>query len=156
MANQAQHVLVSASGGERPRSAATFADLPAAHRDELIKFALVAAGWSAFLITLALLARPLPSRSLSPAAALPHGTTPPGDALVAARVQPAVDLRPSQSLRRRSVDAPRASYQAVSVEEDDAVPAPAQRRGHAVTRFFRTVFRWTAQPPTAKADGTQQ
>jgi hypothetical protein len=136
MADTRQDWLVAAACCESPRPAVTLADLPRVHRDELIRFALVAAAASVFFITVTILLRPLPSRSLASAGALPHQIPPAG--VFPVRLQNPSGARPPQTSRRRAESLPAAS-ETVSVEERPTA-APPRRRG-GVSRFFRGVFR---------------
>jgi hypothetical protein len=151
MTDQARDWMVAASCCEGPRPAVTFSDLPRAHRDELLRFALVAAASSAFFITVALVMRPLPSRSLTTAAALPHHV-PPRGMLLEAR-DSAAPIPAPQRLRARVVRA----RVVEEVADESTSPALSQlsgRRGNVFTRLLRGVFRRPAAAGALKADAT--
>jgi hypothetical protein len=139
---------------EGPRPVASFGDLPRAHQHEMLRFVAVAAASSAFFVTLWILSRPIPSRSLVAHAALPQPLP----------AQPlAIDLRPAAPIEtapRRPAREPRlrASYQLVSAGQ--AIDARAarsaaapERRRNVFSRFFRTIIR-TVQPPAQKTIST--
>jgi hypothetical protein len=145
--------MSAASCCEGPRPAATFADLPRAHRDELLNFALVAAVSSAFFVTLAILARPLPSRSLAARGVLPE-PSPARAAALDARLN-ATGSGPVPTTASRSRSSLR--YELASFRATSASAAPASRRmrrGNAFSRFLRGILGRPASPPALKTDPT--
>jgi len=67
MADLAGNWLTAAACSTGPRPAATFAELPRQHQDEVVRLGFAAAAAVAYFVTLAVLARPIPSRSLAAA-----------------------------------------------------------------------------------------
>ena len=135
MVNRADGWMVAAPCSEGPRPEATFATLPPAYRQELLRFALVAAASSAFFVTLALLLRPLPSRNLAAHAVLPVSPSPRAAAFNA-RMSVTTDAALRPSLRRR---APHTRYEPATVEVI-ASAAPPTRRSNVLTRMFRGIL----------------
>ncbi len=153
MANEARDWMTAASCAEGPPPSVRFADLPRQDQGEVLRVALVAAASTAYFITLAILARPLASRSLQGDAALPHpgmARSPILDArLVDDPVPPAGD--------RTRLARPRAGLELTSLREpvaDEPASAPIAdtppRRRNVFSRFFRGVLHGF-QPP-AKTD----
>jgi hypothetical protein len=141
--------MAAASCSEGARAATTFTDLPRQQQREMMRLALVATVSTAYFITLAVLARPLPSRNLVSTAELPDPAAP-RTVLLEADSAPVVTLtrRPVRTRTSR----PRASVVLAAYEEPiagnearPAAPLRAQRRGNVFSRFLRTVFR--GQPP---------
>jgi len=153
MASHAQDWIVAASCCEGPRPTATFADMPRKHKSELLRFAFVAALSATFFATLAILARPIPSRSFAANVALPNPVLPRPElrqaTLVASIDAPSPRPLRTHSLRTRPSHA-RAGFQVASLREapaDDVkagyIPVTQERRSNVFSRFFRTVFRGT-------------
>jgi len=157
MASRTQDWIVAASCCEGPPLAATFADMPRKHKNELYRFAFVAALSTTFFVTLTILARPIPSRSLAAHVELPN-PAPRADVLRAALVT-SIDSPSPRPLRTHSLHSrpagARAAFQLASLREAPAddlragyLSAPPPERRNIFSRFFRTVFRGT---PTAIA-----
>lgn len=143
--------MAAASCCEGSRAATTFTDLPRPQQREMMRLALVATVSTAYFITLAVLARPLPSRNLVSRAELPDPATPRTILLAAEAVTPAATLAP-RPMRTRATR-PRAevvlaAYEGPIAGNDPrpAAPLRQQRRGNVFSRFLRTVFR--VQPAT--------
>jgi hypothetical protein len=147
--------MAAASCCEGPRPAATFADLPRAHREELLNFALVAAVSSAFFVTLAILMRPLPSRSLAARVDLP-GSSPSRAAALDTRADGTMPDPAAAAAATRS-RGPRARYELAALQAPAASGAPAvrrARRGNAFSRFLRGILGRPSPAPTLKTDPT--
>jgi hypothetical protein len=150
--------LVAAACCEGPRPPATFADLPAQNRGEIVRIALVSTAAAAYFVTLGILTQPIPSRSLLTPGALLR-VPPARSALPPARV--AVRADPVEPASPRSVRAQhartRAAYEAAAVADvpgsgDRAAAKGArQPRRNFFSRFLRGVF-GGGQPAAAKAD----
>ena len=141
--------MVAAACSEGPRAKTTGARLPRAYRQDMLHFALVAAASSAFFVALAILLRPVPSRSLAARVVLP---APPSGRVAArdARLAPAADAPQPSRVRRRTV-AP-AGYQtgAADMAADRSTPEQPARRRNVLSRFFRGML---GRPsPSVKAD----
>jgi hypothetical protein len=148
--------MVAASCQQGPTPAATFGDLPRAYRDDLLRFALVAAASSAFFITLAIVMRPLPSRSMAGEVSLPE-PLPPRSNRMDARLQsnppgPQVvrALRPRAARPRYEL----ATFEEPAVDVRRAAPARPGRRGNAFTRLLRNILGRPAPATTLKTDPT--
>jgi hypothetical protein len=148
MVERADGWMVAAACSEGPRAQRPFVRLPRAYRQEMLHFALVAAASSAFFVALAMLLRPLPSRSLAAHGRLPASSSTRAAALEA-RLALATDAPPPPRLRRRP--APQRSEVAVAAMAADPIPAASPvRRRNVFSRFFRGMLARTA--PTVKAD----
>lgn len=146
--------MAAASCCEGPRPAATFADLPRAHRDELLNFALVAAVSSAFFVTMAILMRPLPSRSLAARVDLPESS--PSRAVALDTSRDGTPPEPTAVAAPRS-RAARPRYQLTAFQSPAASGAPATRRprrGSVFSRFLRGILGRPSPAPALKSDPT--
>ena len=146
MAEGARVWLVAAACCEE-RPAATFADLPRHHQDDLVRVGFIAAMSIAYFITLAILARPIPSRNLATPVALLAATAPRSTLLerrsveaAAARVVPAPAARPRATVALAAEGDPIAS------PARRAADAPRPERRNPVSRFFRGVWRGVRAP----------
>jgi hypothetical protein len=156
MSDRARDWLVAAACCEGPRPAATFADLPRQHQRQIVRIAAATAAAAAYFIVLAIHVRPVPSRSLLTAAALPNTPPVPRPALLDARPIAAIDPPSSQPGAARAA---RASglYELAAVGKPSAddratgTTARQERRGNVFSRFFRGVRR-SLQPAAVKAD----
>lgn len=154
MASRAQDWMAAASCCEGPRPAATFADLPRAHRDEFLNFALVAAVSSAFFITLAIVIRPLPSRSLASRGVLPEPSPARASTLDTWSNAGTPDAGAAATQRARGA-LPR--YELAGLRSHPASAAPAlrgARRGNVFSRFLRGIIGRPSPTATLKTDPT--
>lgn len=147
MAGPARDWIGAASYCEGPRPVATFADLPRKQQHEMLRFVFAAALSTTYFIALALLARPLHSRSLVGHTALPDATI---ERAAMLDMRPVASFDPPRrSLRDHGVKR-RATLQLASLSEplvddrptvDDSPtvsdsPRPERRR-NIFSRFFR-------------------
>jgi len=162
MADLAGNWLTAAacSTAPRPQPAATFGELPQQHQDEVVRLGFAAAAAVAYFVTLAVLARPIPSRSLAAHTMLPNGL-PQRSALLATRTVPArvapspltpviSDVRPAVQLPAAREQVANAAAPVDSATRDDR-PTPAVRR-NPVSRFFRGIWRGVQAPARKAAD----
>jgi hypothetical protein len=146
--------LTAAACSAGPRPAATFADLPRQHQDEVVRLGFTAAAAVAYFVTLGILARPIPSRSLQahtvlPAAAAPRFELPVWqrvDAVGAARPLPSPGVRPRAASELATAQTPAATAERRAVD----APPPQPRR-NMFSRFFRGVWR-SVTPAAGKAN----
>jgi hypothetical protein len=161
--------MTGAACAEGPAPVVTFLDLPRHHRNEVLRFALVGAASTAYFVAVAILAAPLPSRSLAANAALPHPGIARSSALEATFTPPAIDVPPvrPRAIRARPLGALAALREpagdpapvpALAALRDpagdpsgDPAPTPAPPRRNAVSRFFHGVFH-SLQPARARAN----
>jgi hypothetical protein len=150
--------LVAAACCEGPRPPATFADLPAQNRGEIIRIALVSTATAGYFVTLGILTQPIPSRSLLTPGALLR--VPPRSAVFhTGRAVPAEPVAPAQARSLRAQAArTRAVYETAAAADvrgggDRAAAKGARqpRRGNFFSRFLRGVF-GGGQPAAARAD----
>jgi hypothetical protein len=153
MASPAHHRIGAESSRECPTPAPTFGDLPRAHQREILRFAAAAALTTAFFLTLGLLTRWLPSRSLAARAVLPDAEASHVALLDPLPIPPHARPSPRSPLERAARS--RAKSQLASLREppgDDTQTAPATtepgRRRNIFRRLFLGVFRGasTANP----------
>ncbi len=140
MSDQARDWMTAASCTEGPRPSVTFSDLPRRYRGEMVRFAIVAAASSAYFVTLVILSRPLPSRSLLNDAALPGGVASRPillDARLTDLPAPVARVRAPRLRRPVALVALREPPPAIDTVPDE-VEAP--RRRNVFSRFFRGVF----------------
>jgi hypothetical protein len=159
MQDRAEDWIAAARCHAGPRIEATFADLPDAHQDEMVRFGLLAAASSAFFIALGMMLTPLPSRSLTSFAALPH-PVPMRAPLLETRLASTTETIPAAPARPRSVrlrpSFELAALQAPIATRPTAAPAREERRRNVFSRFFRSLVRRNnnPQPVSIKADAT--
>ncbi len=146
--------MTGAACSEGPAPVMTFLDLPRHQRNEVLRFALVGAASTAYFVAVAILAAPLPSRSLAANVVLEAAFTP-----------PAIDVLPvhPRVIRARPVVAVAALHeppddpgpvQALAALDDpagDPAPTPAPPRRNALSRFFHGVFH-SRQPARSRAN----
>jgi len=157
MAERVADWLSAAACCEGPRPSATFSDLPRKHQDEILRAAVVATAAAAYFITLGILARPIPSRSLRAHAALPAATAPQpvSNQAWAIHVADAASRRPT-SQPAQTMRPPEMALAVVPepVRESDGHSAGSprvERSRNIFSRFFRGVWR-SVQPTTVRAD----
>jgi hypothetical protein len=155
MEDRAHDWMVAAACSQGPRPEPVFATLPRAYRADMLRLALVAAASSAFFVTLAILLRPLPSRSLAAHAMLPDPSASRAAALDA-RMVFATDVPAPPRLRRQRTAHARYELAAIPAVEDADAPgslsARPPRRGNVLTRFFRGILGRPAPPLNLKTD----
>jgi hypothetical protein len=146
MAEGARDWLVAAACCEE-RPAATFADLPRHHQDELVRVGFIAAASVAYFITLAILTLPIPSRNLATAVTLPAATAPRSTLLEALLLEAAsARVVPAPAARPRATVALAAEGDSIANPAPPAAAAPRPERRNPVSRFFRGVWRGVRGP----------
>jgi hypothetical protein len=149
MKNHVHDWMAGAACAEGPAPVVTFLDLPRHHRNEVLRFALIGAASTAYFVAVAILAAPLPSRSLAANVALPHPGITRAPAFAAPLTPPAVAIR---SVRPRVARArPDVALAALRDPATDPAPVPAPPRRNALSRFFHGVFH-SLQPARSRAD----
>jgi hypothetical protein len=155
MASDARDWIGAAPRCEGSWPAATFTDLPRKSQWELMRLAFAATLSTAYFVAAAVLARPLPSRSLAAHIILPEATVVPA-ALPDVSLDASVSLEasvvaPSQlpMLERAMRQGPTmklASLHKPLADDSPMVPAPprSERRRNIFSRFFRGVFHGTS------------
>lgn len=136
MTEGVQGWLVAAACYEE-RPAATSADLPQQLQDARLRVGFITGASVAYFITLAILARPIPSRDIVTSATLLAATSP-RSALLERRAFDAID---AASPRERPAPA------AIADPVRRAVNAPPPERRNPVSRFFRGVWRGVRAQP---------
>ena len=146
MADLAGDWLTAAACSTGPRPAATFSELPQQHQDEVVRLGFAAAAAITYFVTLAILARPIPSRSLAANAILPNG------ALQRSALLEGPPAAVTLSLPSRTAALPdaRPAVELPAAREPDR-PTPAVRR-NPVSRFFRGIWRGVQAPARKAAD----
>ena len=149
--------MVAAKCGADPRPVPTFADLPRQDKRELVRVAIVSAAAAAYFVTLGMLTRPIPSRTLLGGAALPDAPAPRSALLDAHRARRAlVDPAPVR-VPAAPLAAARVSYEPAAARTPAGArtrpPARSGRpeRGGFFSRFFRKIT-GGGQPAASKAD----
>ncbi len=148
MRDRTSEWIVAASCCEGPAPHATFADLPREHQREMMRFAVTAAASTAFFIAVAIIARPLPSRSMAAGATLPTLTAP-RDLLPRhppLREPPPRELRASVRYQLASVHSTRSR-----LERRVVIAERQEQRRNLFSRFFRSVIR-SFQPDARTID----
>lgn len=161
MASPARDWIGAASCCEGPRPAATFADLPRAHQREMLRFATAAVLSTAFFLTVGILTRVLPSRSLAARVGVLDASVA-HPVMMDMRQASTFEARPMRPMRehlaRRPAgpvadepltDQPAAyepvTYQPVAYQIPPTTePPPPERRKNIFSRIFHGVFRTAA------------
>ena len=126
-----------------PDGHATWLDLPAHQRTDIVRLGFLSAIAFGYALAMAILAQPIPSRSLHAHVALPHAAAPRSALMEALVIDPAPALRTTVALRTNERPVSGAGVRpAVVMETETAVPqARTARRGNAFSRFFKGVWR---------------
>jgi hypothetical protein len=140
MAESVQGWLVAAACCEE-RPAATFADLSPQLQDARVRVVFITGASLAYFITLAILARPIPSRAFVTTATLLAATSS-RSPLLERRSFDAID-----AASPRELPAPAAVRDPIADAARRAVSAPRPERRNGVSRFFRGVWRGVRAQP---------
>jgi hypothetical protein len=120
---------------------ARFGDLPREQRKDIVRLGFLSAIAFAYTLAMAILAQPIPSRSLHPHSALPHGAVPRSPLMEALLVPPPVTQEKTVAARRPAHAEPVLRPVAVPDPEATNPQARMPRKGNAFSRFFKGIWR---------------
>lgn len=154
MASRDRDWIDAASCREGPRPPAAFADLPRRHQHEMLRFAFAAVLSSAFFISLGVLGRPLPSRSLAAPVVLADAAALARPAWLGASQSAPGRPRPrlGPAVRRPQVEL--TSLREAAPDGARTVPDAPKARRNVFSRFFSGVLR-TVSTAAPKPDDPQ-
>ena len=162
--------MAAVACAQPPRRTVTFADLPPQHQREVVRVSLAAAATSALFITLAIVTRPIPSRSFVATGTVPYFivtpqpvrivTAPAAAAVASLAVPDAFTAHNPGGMAplRVSTVRPRDGVLLASLRESPDITRSEsspdrKRRRNVFSRFFRGMLRGF-QPAAVKADAS--